>query len=266
MSRSRLAVSSLGAPELAVEDFLALAAHHGCGAVELRCGDDQPVTVALGAGERSALRAQLADRDLDLLALASYVRVCEPGGDVADRLLRHIELAHDLGAHGLRVFPGGADQPVAEADARAVEHLAGAAPAARAAGVRLLLETHDSHPRGADVARVVRAAADAGAGDDVGVVWDLLHPWRHGENVATTVTELGPWLDYVQIKDATGPATAPVPALTGSGDLPLATMADALEAMGYAGWVSLEWERAWHPQVPPLDQALAATVRWWADR
>ncbi|WP_223147534.1 sugar phosphate isomerase/epimerase family protein [Georgenia wutianyii] len=257
-------MSSLGAPELAVEDFLALASRHGCGAVELRCGDDQPVRVALEPANRSALRARLADHGLDLLAVASYVRVCEPGPEVASSLLRHIELANDLGAHGVRVFPGGTDQPAAEADARAVERLAEAAPAARAAGVRLLLETHDSHPRGADVARVVGPAA--GDGDDIGVVWDLLHPWRHGEDVAETAAALGPWLDYVQVKDATGPPSAPVPALTGSGDMPLALMADTLDATGYTGWVSLEWERAWHPQVPPLDQALAATVRWLAER
>ena len=30
--------------------------------------------------------------------------------------------------------------------------------------------------------------------------------------------------------------------------------------------VSLEWEKLWHPYLAPLDDALATTLAWYADR
>jgi sugar phosphate isomerase/epimerase len=36
--------------------------------------------------------------------------------------------------------------------------------------------------------------------------------------------------------------------------LPLADMADALRRIGYRGWVSWEYERAWFPELPALPE------------
>jgi hypothetical protein len=38
-----------------------------------------------------------------------------------------------------------------------------------------------------------------------------------------------------------------------------------LRAANFSGPVSLEWERMWHPYLPPLDEALtvAAARGWW---
>ena len=44
----------------------------------------------------------------------------------------------------------------------------------------------------------------------------------------------------------------------------MAALREVLRAE-YDGWVSLEWEKLWHPYLPPLDDALAAAARrdWW---
>jgi len=44
----------------------------------------------------------------------------------------------------------------------------------------------------------------------------------------------------------------------------MAPLRAALQA-GFGGAVSLEWERLWHPQLAPLDEALASATRlgWW---
>jgi hypothetical protein len=44
----------------------------------------------------------------------------------------------------------------------------------------------------------------------------------------------------------------------------MAALREALGS-GYAGAVSLEWERQWHPELPPLADALrsAAARSWW---
>ena len=96
----------------------------------------------------------------------------------------------------------------------------------------------------------------------VGAVWDVLHTWRAGETPVEAVSALGPRLRLVQVKDATGPAASDPLTLPGEGALPVADVLGALAGAGYAGWLSLEWERPWSPDLPDLDTALAATRPW----
>jgi beta-glucosidase len=178
-----------------------------------------------------------------------------------ESLHRHLELAHQVGAGGVRVFPGGVGgEQVGDDDVRAVRRLAAVADEAAARGVRLLLETHDSHPRGVDVARVLGAGDLAGA--QVGAIWDAAHPWIAGEEPAQTVAALEPWLAHTQVKDVVARQRGATPSLTGQGVLPLDEVLRALDARGIHGPLVLEWEKAWFAGIPDLDAALAATRTW----
>ncbi|MYS21374.1 TIM barrel protein [Streptomyces sp. SID4948] len=269
-----MAFSTLGCPGTPLADVLALARTSGWTGLELRAADDEPVHVGLDTAQRGRIRAQLrraAQDGVTALALASYVRIASERVDddacVADALL-HARLAADLGVPYLRVFPGATDiddrpdQPGsrARADARAVRRLVRIA-ARLPDGVHILLETHDSHPRGADLARILAAAVRA-APDPVriGAIWDVLHPWRCGESVAATARLLAPYLVHAQVKDVASP-TERTPLPLGAGTVPLTAFYRELDRLGYEGWLSLEWEARWHPEAAPLAEALAASVR-----
>jgi hypothetical protein len=45
----------------------------------------------------------------------------------------------------------------------------------------------------------------------------------------------------------------------------MAPLVAELKAAEFSGPVSLEWERMWHPYLPPLDEALAVAAArgWW---
>lgn len=252
-----LGVSSLGLPGASLEEFLDLAGAHGCEAVELRVGDDQPVSLGLDATARATVRRKLDEARVSTPALASYVKVCgeEP---VDEPLAEHLRLAADLGAAGVRVFPGGDGSP--EAASRAVRRLAAAAGLADSLGVRILVETHDSHPRGADVARLLGSPDLTDA--PLGAIWDIVHPWVAGEDPADTWRALEPYLSHVQVKDVTERRPGATPALVGDGVLPLEDIVRVLTDEGYAGPLVLEWEKPWHPAIPDLDTALVGTARW----
>ena len=89
-------------------------------------------------------------------------------------------------------------------------------------------------------------------------LWDAVHPWRQGESPARTRAVLGDYLGYFQLKDAR--AADPTPLPPGDGEVPLAECAGVLQA--WSGWVSLEWERAWYPDIAPVENALDAASRW----
>lgn len=246
---SKLAFSTLGCPGQSLAETVELAKRTGWSGLELRSAADEPVNTALTADQRAAARAELSG--LTVLCVASYVRIGSDktsDTDCVTELLAEATLAADLGAAAVRVFPRGDD-------ARAVRRLQLAA-AELPAGVQVWLETHDTHPRGADVARVVEAVDSP----HVRALWDVAHPWFAGEPVPETALLLAPWLAHVQVKDQHGPRQTPV--FLGDGVVPLRAVLDELAALGYDGWLGLEWERKWHPRAAPLEDALNAARRW----
>ncbi|WP_227878611.1 sugar phosphate isomerase/epimerase family protein [Arthrobacter dokdonensis] len=274
----RLAFSTLGCPGLSLAQVVELARSSGATGLELRAAEGEFVHPNISAKERAVVARTLSDAGLTVLALASYVRVCAAPGTgrgatwaVEDALRSAVELAADLGAANVRVFPGAGLDPalgdvvpprMAEADRLGARRLDAAAGAARDSGVTLLLETHDSHPRGEDVARIL---AQIDPATPVQVIWDLMHPWRHDEAPQRTAGLLAASLAYAQYKDGRRiPGTNDVAlTLPGEGELPLRTMRNLAGGIANARgdddpWVSLEWERAWHPELPPLADALAA--------
>lgn len=248
MTRRR-AFSTLGCPAASIAEIADLAYASGWTAVELRSSEDSAVHVGLSLSDRSAIAAALGG--VERICLATYVTL--DSADATDAVVlegirAEAELARDLGFTAIRVFAGGDD------DVAIVRRLR---TAAGCSGVDIWLETHDSHSTGLSVARVLDAVDD----ERVGAIWDIAHPWAAGEPVTTTAALLAPWLRHVQIKDVSS-RRDPLPVLPGTGVLPLGDVLTQLDARGYDGYLGLEWELRWHPELPPLAEALSAADSW----
>ncbi|MEV7993087.1 sugar phosphate isomerase/epimerase family protein [Streptomyces sp. NPDC086077] len=252
----KLAFSTLGVPGLPVPDVLRLATEHGYHGVELRAHPEEPVHPGIGAAERTDTAAEFKASGITLLGVAGYTRVAAPGDDepVVAELRALLDLARDLGAPYVRVFPGGtAEQSPEEADAIAARRLGTAAEYAGDVGVRILLETHDSHRTGADAMRILGLVGHR----QVGALWDMMHTWLGGEQPSETYAALSPHLGYVQVKDiASVEDTAPLP--LGAGVLPIAETVELLSRQGWDGWLCWEYEKRWHEDAAPLPGLLDA--------
>jgi sugar phosphate isomerase/epimerase len=252
----KLAFSTLGVPGLPLTDVLRLATEHGYHGVELRAHPEEPVHPGLSAAERTAVAAEFKAAGVEILGLAGYPKVAAPGDDepVLTELRALLDLAGDLGAPFVRVFPGGTTgQSPEEADATAARRLGTAAEHAADLGVRILLETHDSHRTGADAMRVLGLVGHR----QVGALWDVMHTWLGGEQPTDTYAALAPHLGYVQVKDIASPDdTTPLP--LGAGVLPLAECVEVLSRHGWDGWLCWEYEKRWYEAAAPLPDLLAA--------
>ncbi|MCX3058506.1 sugar phosphate isomerase/epimerase family protein [Streptomyces beihaiensis] len=250
----KLAFSTLGVPGLPLTDVVRLAATNGYHGVELRAHPEEPVHPGVGARERGDAVAAFRAGGVEVVGVAGYARVAEAGedGPVVDEVHALVDLAHDLGAPYVRVFPGGGEQGPGKADAHAVRRLTAAAPYAEERGVRVLLETHDSHRTGAAAARVLDAVRRPG----VGALWDVMHTWLGGEQPSASYAALGPHLGYVQVKDIAGPDDT-VPLALGAGVLPLGECVEVLSRGGWDGWLCWEYEARWYASAAPLSGLLA---------
>jgi sugar phosphate isomerase/epimerase len=269
--------STLGAPGIPLGVVLAWLQQHRIPGIELRLAAGEIADPHMGITARDDLRHQIEAAGVHVTAIASYVKVAAPGSDeaVLAELTQAIAFARDLGAPMVRVFPGADTGPAAftnvpplvesreEVDGRAARRLSAVTSYAADLGVLPVLETHDSHPTGKDIAAILHRVDGP-----VGVVWDVLHPWRVGEQLEETWKTLAPWLaagrGCVQIKDADMPASS-TPLPIGKGSLPTEEFGQLLVRHEYCGPVTLEWEKAWYPQAAQLDVALGS-VRTWLDR
>lgn len=247
----KYAVSTLGLPGAPLAEAAALAAEHGFDALELRAHPEEPLHPASSSSDRSAGRRALTSTGVGVLGIAGYVRVAAAGADepVLAELRELVRLAADLEAPCIRVFPGGGDLPGAAVDVHAVRRLRAAAPFAARQGVRILLETHDSHRTGAAAARLL----DRVAHPAVGALWDVLHTWLGGESPAESYRALAGHLGYIQVKDVAS-AEDLTPLELGAGTLPLA---EAVAAVPPDGWLCWEYEKRWYPAAAELPTRLA---------
>lgn len=249
----KFAFSTLGVPGLPIPEVLALAAATGYQGVELRAHPEEPVHPGIGTAERAAVVDEFKRAGIEILTVAGYVRVAKADADEAvlhQELEQLLLLARDLGAPNIRVFPGGGDQDPADADATAARRLGTAAEFAADCGVRILLETHDSHRTGADAARVLGPVGHP----QVGALWDVMHTWLGGEAPAASHAVLAPHLGYTQVKDIAS-AQDTTPLALGAGVLPLG---ECLALLDDDSWVCWEYEKRWYPQADDLPGLLAA--------
>jgi sugar phosphate isomerase/epimerase len=77
---------------------------------------------------------------------------------------------------------------------------------------------------------------------------------------------LGTRIHLVHVKDArrSGDDWELVP--LGDGEVPVRKSLAALDAVGYDGWLTVEWEKRWHPELAEPEVALprdAETLKRW---
>lgn len=260
-----LALSTLGCPELPLMEAARQASSQGYTGLELRSAPGGTIDVAAGLHDRRQWRSELDHAGMEALAIASYIQLCNTKVDdttVFESALAQLRLAHDLGSKWLRVFPGGVRDALCEPDTEdlAGRRLAAIVSAGHELGVRVAVETHDSHPTARDVLRLI----DFAGCTDVAVIWDVLHTWLHAEEPEETARLLGDRLAYVQVKDVASRDDL-TPLALGDGVLPLDRCLTLARAADPTLWVSWEYERMWHPDAASLAEVGTAGHRWLTD-
>ena len=294
--------STLACPDWTLEEMALCAKQNGYHGVEIRLLKHQTDLLERPEFSERQIDSSMAlfeSHGISVCGLSSSVRF-----DHLDRTERenqlalgklYIDLAYRLGANFIRVFGDvlpRSDQPAARHEV--IRNIA--------AGLDALGEYSDEHNFGVDV--LIETHGDFSDSNLmlemlmhvqhplVGVLWDTHHPWRyHGEPVAETYERLKPWIRHTHWKDSVSVAEAKMSeaqaaaaararetnpghrhadyVLFGDGEFPAAATMKLLVEGGYTGWFSLEWEKAWHPNLADPEIALPpfpSALRSLADR
>jgi sugar phosphate isomerase/epimerase len=246
-----IAFSTLACPDWRPSQVVEAASEAGYDAIEWRAGEEGHVRTTMPPPERKALVRQMADAGIASLAVTAYSTFTSP--DAATRaanasdLLAHARLAADLGAPWVRTFIGFRQPGIADATMTAgiVDALLPVADASGRLGVGIAIEPHDDFVVAPDVAALLSQLRPAA----IGVVWDIGNAWAAGERPEEGLAILAPWIRWVQLKDGVGRDDTWRLTRLGDGEVPLLAALRGLAALGPLPPLSLEWERAWHPEL-----------------
>jgi sugar phosphate isomerase/epimerase len=264
----RIAFSTLAFPGTTLAAAASRGRRWGYAGIELRLIDGELIDPSMPASERARVKRILTAAGLPVVAVDSSIRLTDD--DPGPELRRFLELASDWESPLVRVFggtladrePPHREQPHREQLRReqlraAARVLEAAAPLARRLGVAIGVETHDDFSASSVVAELL-ALTDPGPDPAwVGAVWDSHHPHRMGERPAEVYANLSPRILLAQVKDARRtPGGGWQLVLLGAGEVPVADMLGLLMAGGYPHWISVEWEKHWHPEIEAPEIAL----------
>jgi fatty-acyl-CoA synthase len=235
----RIAFSNLAAPDWSVERAVEAVGELGYDGLELRLLDGEPIdALELDAFDRRRIGAALAR--VPLVCLDTSI---ELAGRFERTLPAALDLAREWRTDTIRVFGG---------DVADLDDVARRLVPLLAADVVVALETHDRFASAARVAELLRIVDSP----SLAAIWDVHHPTRAGESPADVAAALGGRIRIVHVKDARrrGGEWELVP--LGEGELPVAESLAALRGLGYDGWLSVEWEKRWHPHLADPEAAL----------
>jgi sugar phosphate isomerase/epimerase len=261
--------STLGCPELDLDGAIALAARHGLHLLELRTlqgTTDLPAWFQQHYGSPAGLAAHVRQRHVKICALDTSFKLI--GHDDIDRVqLEHfVRWADEADVPWLRVFDGGRAGTADEVEqAAATLRWWQEARLKNNWAVDLMVETHDGFVTSAALRALVARCPK------INILWDTHHTWhKGGEAPGVTWPVIRNHVVHLHVKDS---VRRPSPAgdydhtqvLPGDGDFPMEALRELLRVDRYAGVMSLEWPRMWHPYLPELDKALhhARQTRWW---
>ena len=184
------------------------------------------------------------------LSIPCIDAICNPGDDdgfdyAVEEISKCIDIAHNIKTPYVRVKTD--KNAKAENINRVISSVL---ESAEKAGVTILLETTGIF---SDTA-LLHEMLNSFASDSVAALWDMHSPYfDNNEDAEQTVKNLGAYIRHVHIKDATVDNGEISFCLIGEGQLPIADAMLALRSINYDGFISLEWNPEWCPELDSME-------------
>ncbi len=230
-------------PEVPFPERFALAAQAGFAAVEMQFPYDWPAAELARAAAAAGLEVLLVNAPRGDEALGELGQAALPQRQEAfrDNFARALDYAEAFGAGFIHVMAGLVPQDADRAAAQAVyiENLSWAAPLAKAAGRRVLIEPINRLDNPgyflSDIDQA-RAVLEAVGSDSLAVQYDFYHTARMGRDPAAELASHLAVIAHVQISGLPGRHEP-----DGAQEIDTAGLLALLDKLGYGGWVGCEY-------------------------
>lgn len=256
----KISFSTLACPDWSWEKILDEAQRLGYDGIEIRgikrvldFGGMEPffpqnINKTMGQLREKNLEISCLDTSCTFAEEAKFEKSLEEGKEA-------IDLAQKLNCKFIRVFGDSIPDKNKEAEIlnRIASGLNKLGDHAKGKGVTVLVETHGDFSTGDGMLKLLKHVTSK----DVAVLWDVTNAYvDFGESIAVTFNKLSAHIKHTHLKDAKGKYPNAELCLFGQGELTAKEMVSLLSSINYDGWLSLEWEKMWHPELEEPEIAL----------
>lgn len=256
----KLCFSTLGCTEKSFEDILSLAKGYGIPAIEVRGVDgvlDNTAIKAFCPAESENTARLLKQNNIVPIVLGTSCSFHNPEkfDKAIDEGVACIKIAESLGFRYIRVFGDRLTADKQECIHRitsGISHLCGISQ-----NVGVLLEVHGDFNTVESLLPIIDNMRGI---ENFGLIWDIEHTHKtYGDSFSEFYDFARPLIRHVHIKDYSD--TENKLTLIGDGDVPIKKIVNRLLTDGYDGYLSLEWEKKWHPELPDITVALDSFIK-----
>ncbi len=263
----KLAFTTLGSPDWSFDKTLEEARKLGFEAIEIRGVEGKMLAneiIQFFPENQAETKAKLAAYNLEICGFGTSVKFHD--FDKYDAAIAEGKTAIDvcarMGIPSIRVF----GDRIASEDVRdaviqkAITGMRELCAYAAGKNVKVLLEVHGDFNTVENVMDLANGVKDC---PEFGILWDIEHSDKiYGDDYMKFYSRIKPFISHTHIKDhhrANGEfKLCPI----GEGDIPIKEIVKTLEADGYTGYYSLEWEKKWHPELPEPEIAYPGYVKY----
>jgi sugar phosphate isomerase/epimerase len=258
----KLAFSTLGCPDWDLPRIVVAAREWGYDAVELRALGGSLDLLGRDEFSKRQIEKTRADLKSEGIAICCVDTSCTfHSPDPSDRAaqvqlaLAHAELAAQLGAPIIRVFPDRIQPGAQREETRdwivsCLQETAERMPR----DVDVALETHGDFARAESAVEIATLANHP----KVKLIWDVANSVAAGDTVRDAARTVQPYLAHIHLRDAKPVDGAEhwLPVLAGSGRVSFSETLATIRELNYDGYISFEWEKYWHPEIEEPEIAL----------
>lgn len=267
--QSKLCFNTLACPDWTLKEIFENAQKYGFKAIEIRGikGDvDILNSPAFEPSKLSEIKRMSKDFDLKILNLNSSVVLHEYESEKRNKNLdtakKYIDLAQELGCPFVRVFPD--KFPKEKTKEFALETIKSNYETlidyCKGSKVKVLLDAHGDLVWSEDLLKMMHGFDKK----HIGLIWDFFNMHLISKESPQKMYEtLKNYIEIVQIKDGFfKPNNTYEYTLTGKGEVPINEILSIIEKDKYKGFISFEWEKRWHPELPNPEVALPHFVEY----
>lgn len=247
-----LCFSTLGCTERNLTDILSLCKEYSIGYLEIRgiSGELDCRKIDVFSSEHIENTCEIFEKshvEPLILGTSCSFHKAENYDNAVDEGKAAIDIASKLGARGIRVF---GDRLTPDSMQRIIKGIHTLCGFARHTDVSVLLETHGDFNTAENLSPILKEFQNE---PHFGLIWDVEHTNKtYGDNWSEFYSFALPFIRHVHIKDAAEGDLVQI----GDGSIPIKQIMRRLLSDGYEGAFSLEWEKKWHPELPPFESAL----------
>lgn len=251
----KVGFSTIGCPELSLESVIALAKEHGFSNIEIRALENKmylPDTEAFSEKNIRHNYSILKRARLNVSCLTSQCCLTD-GQKYLEDAKKYIALAEKLRVPFVRLLGDAMPEPGTANTDLVFSLLCSLDEYVKDMEVMPLIETNGVYANSLYLKRVF----EEGNFKNIGVLWDIHHPFvYYKESPEYTYSNLKDYIKYMHIKDSVieNGKVKYVPA--GEGNVPIKECVKLMKSGGFKGPYTLEWVRATHPELEPLENVL----------